>query len=165
MAPLRRLVKGMRDLVKGAKDQRGAELIEMAMVSPILLLILAGIFDFGFLFRNWEVITNAAREGARVAVLPSYKCDPAVKDDIQSRVDLYMASVGFANPADYTVDVNSGNVTTSAGDFGACQVRVSMFAPLPSLGVIGQFFGGGFTSVPLTAAAVMRGETGAVTSP
>ena len=165
MAPLRRFVKGVRGLAKGARDQRGAELIEMAMVSPILLLILAGIFDFGFLFRNWEVITNAAREGARVAVLPDYECDPAVPDDIQSRVNVYMASAGFANPADYTVSVSSGNVTTSAGDFAACQVRVSMFAPLPSLGVIGQFFGGGFTSVPITAAAVMRTEAGAVSSP
>ena len=32
------------------------------------------MFDFGFLFRNWEVVTNAAREGARVGVLPSYDC-------------------------------------------------------------------------------------------
>ena len=30
------------------------------------------MFDFGFLFRNWEVVTNAAREGARVGVLPAY---------------------------------------------------------------------------------------------
>ena len=68
MAAIRRLFRRLR-------DQSGAELIEMAIVTPILLMILAGIFDFGFLFRGWEVVTNAAREGARVGVLPSYDCE------------------------------------------------------------------------------------------
>ncbi len=36
----------------------------------LLLLIVAGIADFGFLFQRYEVVTNAAREGARLAVLP-----------------------------------------------------------------------------------------------
>ena len=31
-----------------------------------------GIIDFGFLFQRYEVVTNAAREGARVAILPGY---------------------------------------------------------------------------------------------
>ncbi len=38
----------------------------------MLLLIGFGILDFGILFQRYEVITNAAREGARVAVLPGY---------------------------------------------------------------------------------------------
>ena len=66
----------IRRFARRLGDQRGAELIEMAIVTPILLMILAGIFDFGFLFRGWEVVTNAAREGARVGVLPDYDCDP-----------------------------------------------------------------------------------------
>ena len=44
----------------------------MAIVTPILLMIIAGIFDFGMMFRAWEVVTNAAREGARVGTLPGY---------------------------------------------------------------------------------------------
>jgi hypothetical protein len=36
------------------------------IVTPILLLSLAAIFDFAILFRAWNVVTNAAREGARV---------------------------------------------------------------------------------------------------
>jgi Flp pilus assembly protein TadG len=151
----------MTRLVRRLRGQRGAELIEMAMVTPILLLILAGIFDFGFMFRSWEVVTNAAREGARVGVLPSYSCDPAVSD-IQSRVDTYMASAGFPDPSAYTVLVQNGTVSTSGGDFTACAVTVRMFAQLPSLGVFGQFFGGAFTSVPVSSSAVMRTESQAV---
>ena len=53
------------------RDARGAELIEFAMVLPIFLLLTAGIFDFGMMFRTYEAVTNAAREGARVGVLPA----------------------------------------------------------------------------------------------
>ena len=138
----------------------------MAIVTPILLMILAGIFDFGFLFRSWEVVTNAAREGARVGVLPSYECEPAalapVSVDIQSRVDEYMEAAGFADPMAYTVTSGTASVTTTAGDVPACYVRVHMFQQLPSLGIIGQFFGGAFTSVPVQAQAVMRLEGSAV---
>jgi Flp pilus assembly protein TadG len=155
----------IRLFIRRLRDQSGAELIEMAMVTPILLMILAGIFDFGFLFRGWEVVTNAAREGARVGILPGYGCDPTASADIQSRVDAYMAGAGYPDPTAYTVTVNTGTVSTSGGDFTACAVRVSMFAQLPSLSVIGQFFGGAFSSVPVAAAAVMRTETQGAPAP
>ena len=76
------------------RSERGAEIIEMALVTPIFLIIIAAMFDFGFLFRNWEVATNAAREGARIGLLPSYKCDDT-STDVKDRVDAYMASAGF----------------------------------------------------------------------
>ena len=147
-------------LFRRLRDQSGAELIEMAIVTPILLMILAGIFDFGFLFRGWEVVTNAAREGARVGVLPGYDCD-VDSVDIESRVDEYMLASGF-QIGDYTVTSETGTVETTGGDFLACHVRVHMFQQLPSLGVIGQFFGGAFTSVPVASSAVMRTEGSAV---
>ncbi|MFW6136197.1 MAG: TadE/TadG family type IV pilus assembly protein, partial [Chloroflexota bacterium] len=47
------------------RRQRGASLVELALVLFILLLILAGIVDFGRVFNHYVVITNASREGAR----------------------------------------------------------------------------------------------------
>ncbi len=61
--------------------ERGSELVEFALVFPLLLLVVLAIVDFGFLFQRYEVLTNAAREGARVAVLPGY-----TTADIQARV-------------------------------------------------------------------------------
>ena len=55
----------MRSLRAWRRAEEGAELIEFMIVFPILMLILAGIMDFGMLLRNYEVVTNAAREGAR----------------------------------------------------------------------------------------------------
>ena len=42
----------------------------MALTLPLLLLVSVGIFEFGRAYQTWQVLTNAAREGARVAVLP-----------------------------------------------------------------------------------------------
>jgi len=143
----------MRALWTRLRAEHGAELIEMALVTPLLLMMLAGIFDFGLAFRSWEALTNAAREGARVGVLPNYDCGSG-SADIQSRVDTYMQSAGFPSGS-YTVE--SG--VTNAGGFTACAVRVSTTYQLGSLSIIGQFFGGNFTSIPLAAGAVMRTET------
>ena len=57
---------------RGPRSERGSQLIEFALVLPLLLLVVLGIMDFGLLFQRYEAVTNAAREGARVAVLEGY---------------------------------------------------------------------------------------------
>jgi Flp pilus assembly protein TadG len=47
--------------------QRGESLVELALVSFLLVLLLVGVIDFGRAFNSYEVITNASREGARYA--------------------------------------------------------------------------------------------------
>jgi Flp pilus assembly protein TadG len=47
------------------RNDRGANLVEMVLVMFLLLLLLAGIVDFGRAFNNYIIITNASREGAR----------------------------------------------------------------------------------------------------
>lgn len=46
---------------------RGANIVEMAVVLPFLLLLLMGIADIGRAFYTYISLTNAAREGARFA--------------------------------------------------------------------------------------------------
>jgi Flp pilus assembly protein TadG len=141
------------------RSERGAELIEFALVAPILILLIAGIFDFGMMFRTYETVTNAAREGARVGVLPGYEADVNVED----RVDAYMASSGLTGA--YNVDVEDEQVVTGAGTFTARAVRVNYTYQFAILGGVGAFFGGNFTTVPLAARSVMRYETQAVPAP
>ena len=66
-------------------NERGQALLETALVLPIVLLVAVGIFEFGRAFQTWQILTNAAREGARIAVLPSSSVS-----DIKSRVVTYM---------------------------------------------------------------------------
>ena len=51
----------------------------------MLLLVVLGIAEFGFIFQRYEVVTNAAREGARMAVLPGY-----TTADVDARVRVYV---------------------------------------------------------------------------
>ena len=60
---MKRLIKWMR------KSEKGQAMVEMALVLPILLILLGGIIDFGWLFYNQLALTNAAREGARYAAI------------------------------------------------------------------------------------------------
>ena len=54
---------------KRMRSERGAALIEAAMIMPMILLVSVGIFEFGRAYQTSQVLTNAAREGARLAVL------------------------------------------------------------------------------------------------
>lgn len=58
-------------VVTNWKDEAGAELLEAALVLPVLLMLLLGIVWLGHAYNVYETITRAAREGARSAVLPS----------------------------------------------------------------------------------------------
>lgn len=136
------------------QSDRGSELIEFAIVAPLLILLMAGIFDFGMMFRTFEAVTNAAREGARVGVLPGYA--PA---DVQTRVAAYMAAAGLTGQ--YTVNVVNTPVATGAGTFTARSVTVNYTYQFVVLGPIGAAFGGAFGSLPLQAVSVMRTEAAA----
>ena len=153
--------------IRALRAERGAELIEMALVTPILLLIVAGIFDFGMMFRAWEVVTNAAREGARAGVLPAYT-DP---QNVVARVEQYMQASGVAAscslqtaaggvcPASAcSVCVQNTDLSTGAGTYAARFVTVTSRQQLPSLSVIGTFFGGSFTNVNVSSTSAMRTE-------
>ena len=146
-----------RRLRARARSEQGAEVIEFALVTPIFALLIAAMFDFGFLFRNWELMTNAAREGARVGVLPSYVCDDTTTD-VKARVEAYMAASGV-DASSLDVVAANADVTTTAGTFTACVVTVQMFQQLPNLGVFGALFGSSFTSISLKSQAVMRTES------
>ena len=50
-------------------NQRGAALLETAITIPLILAVCISIFEFGRAYQTWQVLTNAAREGARVAIL------------------------------------------------------------------------------------------------
>ena len=48
---------------------RGQAIVETALVLPIFLILVLAIVDFGLGLRAWITVTNAAREGARVAAV------------------------------------------------------------------------------------------------
>ena len=63
-----RRITGRRSL---RKDQSGAAAVEFAMVLPLLVMLMTGILDFGFLFFVQHNMVSAARESARALAVQS----------------------------------------------------------------------------------------------
>jgi Flp pilus assembly protein TadG len=138
------------------KSERGAELIEFALVFPLLLLVVLGIVDFGFLFQRMEVVTNAAREGARIAVLPGYGVA-----DVQARVANYVQTGGVPTTAtNPVVSVTDVSIPTGAGgpNLTGKRVQVTYTHSYLFIGPVAGWFGGSFTTVPIGAVSIMRDE-------
>ena len=55
--------------IRRLKGEEGQDLVEFALALPILATLLFGIIDFGWMFYNNVMVSNAAREGARFAVM------------------------------------------------------------------------------------------------
>jgi Flp pilus assembly protein TadG len=149
-------------MLRRLRSERGAELIEFALVLPLLLLVMMGIVDFGFLFQRYEVLTNAAREGARLAVLPG----GYGQADVSARVCAYLNSGGVATtgcptPTNPVVTLTDTNITIAGGvTMQAKQVQVTYTHSYMLVGPILSFIGGGpvTTSFPITTVAIMRKE-------
>jgi Flp pilus assembly protein TadG len=144
-------------LLRRVRCDRGAELIELALVLPILLLVFAGIVDFALMFQRYLTVSNAAREGARIAVLPGY-----TEADVQSRVTQYVQQGIGDSTASPVAELLAVSIDPP-GDtpaFPAAQVTVTMTHTYLFLGPVSGFFGGGsFSSITLFARSTMRIES------
>lgn len=64
--------------------RRGAAIVEMAVVSPLLLTMVFGVIEFGNSFMVRQMLTNAAREGARVAAIQPVADDEAIRNAVRT---------------------------------------------------------------------------------
>jgi Flp pilus assembly protein TadG len=135
--------------------ERGAALLEVALT--LLLLVAVGISEFGRAYQTWQIPTNAAREGARVAVLPGVD-DDAVEERVQEYPALGMIS-NFAS-ADITVDRDT---EVDIGDDTASASKVQVDYPFTFMvlqGIADLVVNGSTLGEPLTmtTSATMRNE-------
>jgi Flp pilus assembly protein TadG len=138
--------------------ERGAAMLEVALTLPILLLVCVGILEFGRAYQTWQVLTNAAREGARVAVLPD-----ATTTGVEDRVKNYMKAGRLAKWDDADIDWD-GNATINIGATTATASVVTIDYPFEFMVLSGvaklvtssSTIGGDIT---MSASAEMRNET------
>jgi Flp pilus assembly protein TadG len=146
-----------RKLRVGAASERGQALLETAVVLPVILLVSVAIFEFGRVYQTVQVLTNAAREGARVAVLAN--TTPA---DVRSRVSAYLTAGQITKQDGVTIVVDQNKtLVVGAGTASASLVTVNypysfiVLNPVANLVVHGSTLG---TPLTLTASAEMRNE-------
>lgn len=146
-----------RSLVRQLCGQRGQALIETALTLPIVLVISISIFEFGRALQVWQLLTNAAREGARVAVLPG-----ADEEGIKDRVFQYMTAGGLEHRDRDQITVNSAaEIIMSGNPVSASQITIAYPYSFMVLNPVMQLIAPGSevgTPITMTASALMRNE-------
>lgn len=89
---------------RGKHGRRGAALVEMAVVFPILLMLILGMVEAGRLGMVSQLVTTAARDGCRVAVL-----NGKTQANAEARIESVLEGGGIS---DYTVSFSPSTFTT-----------------------------------------------------
>ena len=136
------------------KTDAGSEVIEMAIVLPLLLMLVFGIVEFGFLFQRYVFLTNVAAEGARVASLPGYN-----EADVKARVAAYALASGITgvNASSIAAPISGPGGTTWPGS----KVTVTYTYNYQFIGPLVKIIGGTWAAnVALTSSSTVRHQVG-----
>jgi Flp pilus assembly protein TadG len=123
------------------KLRRAAAAVELAVVTPVLLTMVFGIVEFGWIFTVRQALVTATREGARTAVLPG-----STVADVEGRVVTFLQPMGLNG---YTTQVS----TNSGGEPDG---TVTVSIPYANITLVSGYFGG--LDGSLTATCAMRKE-------
>ncbi len=137
--------------------RRGAALVEMALVLPVFLAIVMGIIEFGRGMWVCNMVTNAAREGARLAVL-----DCSTNAQVQQSITTFLTSSTGVAADDINVLIAISPAPgdpTPVTECSLCQTRdliaVTVTLPFNSVALIP---GSYLTGANLTGRSAMRHE-------
>ena len=126
--------------------RRAAAAVEMAVVAPLLLMMICGTIEFGWVFWIQETLTNATREGCRVAVLPG-----STDTDIRNRFNTAVAPTGLS--------ITSAMLTLTHATTGNPVETVSVTIPRSQVSLLGNIsLIPGLTSGNIKASSSMRKE-------
>ena len=127
-------------------------MVEMVIVLPVVLTLLFAIVEFGVAFARWQVLSNAAREGAREAIVfrTPGTCVPAtVAQEVRGVVKDYGTNIG--------ITLLDSDITVTGHCVGAPSATVSVsyrhdFLIIPNLS------GGVSPGIDLVGSSTMRNE-------
>ena len=142
----------MKRLVEKIINQKGAALVEFAIVLPLLLVLVFGMIEFSILFYDKAVITNASREGARAGIVYDFP-NRISTGGIETIVGNYCSGrlITFGSTNQETTTVSGPCI--NAGD----TISVTVTYPYDFL-VLPNFVETLTGSINLSAATIMRCE-------
>jgi len=133
-------------VARDSQRRRGAAVVEFAVVLPLLLTILFGIIEYGWVFMCRQTLQTAAREGCRIAVLQT---ETAPYTEASDRVASVMAPTGLHYTLTMTHATTSNPIET-----------VTVTVPYSSVSLMGNFFGPHDYDIGGTCSMRKEGMTG-----
>jgi Flp pilus assembly protein TadG len=110
--------------MKSIRFSSGQTLIEFALVFPLILLLVVVFIDLGRIVYFHSALTNAAREGARYAIVHRFPTNSQRLSEVRQQVANYSVAL-VINPTDISVYCNRD--TTQIPDF-PCSDYVTVHA-------------------------------------
>lgn len=137
--------------LRGLGSERGAALVELALVVPFLMMIMCATIDFGLAVYTLNNLTAAVREGARYGATVQ---NLAANDTaVTGRVYRYIVGMNNAQtPAQVKATISNTVIDPTNGQF---TVRISgyLYKPLtPLANLIG------LQTIPMSRAATFKNE-------
>ncbi len=125
---------------KGFSKRRGVAAVEMALVAPLFMLLVLGIIEFGRYLMVGQLVTNAAREGTRMAI-SGYFTEEEVRSDIE---DFVTEAIGIdAEKVSIEIETASGETIFDAEAKDLITIRVAVrFVDVTYLPILGEGGGG-----------------------
>lgn len=144
----RRLMRRFRE------TETGQALVEFTLILPLFVLLFMGMVEFGRAFHTWLLVTNAAREGARVAAV---QMDLAT---VNQRVyDSFCANYpSQCNLDPSKVTITTNNVMGSRGSMVSVDVAYEFEFVTPIGGIVNIVSGGNLSAPTIRSHASMRLE-------
>ncbi len=137
------------------RDEHGAAAVEFVLVVPILLVVVFGIINFGFVFAQQISLSNGARQGARYAVVDGRTC-AQIADETKSSAETVGMTVSQV-PTPIITPPCSGSSQPCKGTAPGTNVTVTMTRPAGWAVPFAPLFTTGNAPI-LTGTAVMRCE-------
>jgi Flp pilus assembly protein TadG len=143
--------------------QKGAAMVEFALVIPLFLVLAFGIIEFSLMLYDQAVITNASREAARSAI--AFRNPKLTITQIQAVADNYcgthLIKFGGGTSQNVTVTPVPAPATNPITGTAGTSITVTVTYPYNFL-IIGALLdiltGGSFAAPPLSATTVMNNE-------
>ncbi len=118
--------------------RRGVVAVEAAVVLPILLIMMLGIWEVGRIIQVQQILVNAGREGARIAAGGYVQGTPVTKAMVEKAARDYLQSAGLPNAAVTGADIDlicmvspPWNDPADAAPLDRFQVKVTIPAGAP----------------------------------
>ncbi len=120
------------------RDQRGASVVEFAIILPLIVWLIFGIMEIGFVLYDKTMITQASREGARAGVV--FRVPAVADEEIIGVVNDFLGTslITFGEPQTATVTVTRSGL--SAGDRLKVTVSYTYTALVFSIASMGKKF-------------------------
>ncbi len=121
--PPRGVLRGSRGGAQRGRRRRGSAVVEAALILPIMLTMMLGVWEVGRMIQVSQILDNAAREGARVAAGGYVNGTAVTAATVQTAVQNYLTAAGLPATA-----VNGSTVTITCL---ASPVWTDPYAALP----------------------------------